>query len=509
MSPLVDSMPTNPSSTFFRPSSIVFGVVACAFFALSPTSATAREFTWELEATSTGDIPEPVPGAEQTACLIADFDGDGTLDVMVAERSQGPSIAILFRDGETWTRAVVEDEALPIEAGGDFADIDGDGDLDVSFGGDYRSNDVWWWENPGPPPYPASGWTRRLIKETGSNNHHDQAFGDFDGDGEIELAFWNQFGSDSLYLAEIPDSPREAGLWSRTEIFDAPEDSEGLDVIDIDGDGVEDLVGAGFWFEHTGGTDFTAHTIVADRSFTRSAAGQLVPGGRPEVVIVPGDASGRLAWYEWNGSSWDENVLDDLVVHGHSLAVDDVDADGNLDIFVAEMHTPGAGDDARARIFLGDGTGSFEERLVSTGVGHHESRLADMNGDGILDVVGKPFQTGAPALNVWIESALAPTDAPSAARGGTLLTSVAPNPFNAHVEFEITLETGTAVELVLYDLRGRQVREFVAGRSLAPGPHSFVWDGRDDAGNEAASGTYLLRASTPEREETRAVSLVK
>lgn len=32
---------------------------------------------------------------------------------------------------------------LAVEAGGAFYDIDGDGDLDISFGGDASSNEIW------------------------------------------------------------------------------------------------------------------------------------------------------------------------------------------------------------------------------------------------------------------------------------------------------------------------------------------------------------------------------
>ena len=42
------------------------------------------------------------------------------------------------------------DRGLNIEAGGAFADIDRDGDLDLVFGEDYTGSKVYWWENPYP-----------------------------------------------------------------------------------------------------------------------------------------------------------------------------------------------------------------------------------------------------------------------------------------------------------------------------------------------------------------------
>ncbi|HKK70618.1 MAG TPA: FG-GAP-like repeat-containing protein [Candidatus Krumholzibacteria bacterium] len=383
------------------PRLLVPALVAWLVIAIAPT---ASALEWAVESTESGNIPAPNPGDEQTACLVGDLDGDGRDDVVVAERTESPAVTVFFRRDTGWERAVIDTSTLPIEAGGALGDVDGDGDLDVSFGGDYRSNRVWWWENPGPPPYPTEGWARRLIKDGGADKHHDQAFGDFDADGDLELAFWNQGAGGVLYLAEIPADPTTAGTWSRTAIFDGPDDSEGLATGDVDGNGTIDLIGAGHWFEFTGGTSFTAHLVADGRAFTRSAVGQLVEGGRPEIVIVPGDADGPLVWYQWDGATWQANELDPDVENGHSLEIVDVDRDGRLDLFVAEMHTPGAGSDAESRVFLSQGGGNLVAETISVGTGNHESKFADVNADGRPDLVGKPYTNGAPGLNVWLQT---------------------------------------------------------------------------------------------------------
>ena len=67
-------------------------------------------------------------------------------------------------------------------------------------------------------------------------------------------------------------------------------------------------------------------------------------------------------------------------------------------------------DNPRARmwIFYGDGQGRFDKTLLASGVDNHESRVADLDGDGDLDIVVKPYTLGTPRLDVWLNAGTAP-----------------------------------------------------------------------------------------------------
>jgi hypothetical protein len=242
-------------------------------------------------------------------------------------------------------------------------------------------------------------------------------FGDFDGDGKDELVFWNQSGT-TLFLAEIPENPREAKSWKCEPIYTWSSDSEmeqrgeypawrrtheheGLAKIDMDGDGKIDIVGGGRWFKHIAGLTYLPNIIDASYVFTRSAAGDLISGGRPEVILVAGDGAAPLVMYEWQKGVWKSKVLIESLRDGHSITLVDFDKDGNLDIFTAEMQL-GKNPEPKTRILFGDGKGNFKEMLVHTGFGLHESVLADLNGDGLLDILGKPYTWQAPRLDIWI-----------------------------------------------------------------------------------------------------------
>ena len=83
-----------------------------------------------------------------------------------------------------------------------------------------------------------------------------------------------------------------------------------------------------------------------------------------------------------------------------------------------------------------------------------------------------------------------------------------PNPFNPRTTFSFTLPREGAVRLSIYDPRGRLVARPVDA-VLPVGEHQAEWDGRDRAGLEAPSGSYVARLETATGIRTRKVQLVR
>ena len=83
-----------------------------------------------------------------------------------------------------------------------------------------------------------------------------------------------------------------------------------------------------------------------------------------------------------------------------------------------------------------------------------------------------------------------------------------PNPFNPETNIQFDLPRNEQVNLVIYNTRGQQVRT-LANETYEAGSHTVTWDGRDDAGNQVASGAYFYRFTTNNHLEVKKMSLLR
>ena len=67
-----------------------------------------------------------------------------------------------------------------------------------------------------------------------------------------------------------------------------------------------------------------------------------------------------------------------------------------------------------------------------------------------------------------------------------------PNPFNPNTTIRYTIAQDAHVTLTVYDVAGRRVRTLVDDNKR-PNFYKIVWDGKNDNGEQVASGVYFYR----------------
>ena len=186
--------------------------------------------------------------------------------------------------------------------------------------------------------------------------------------------------------------------------------------------------------------------------------------------------------------------------------------------------------------------------IVGARLGQRGHNSADLNGDGLVDIVDLVLVAGAfggeaaaPSLypqalellttadvRQWLSQAqqLALTD-PAYLRGITVLEQLHaalipqetgllpnyPNPFNPETWIPYRLAEDAFVTLTIYDGSGQVVRTLEVGHQIAAFYESrskaIYWDGRNEFGEQVASGVYFYHLSAGDYSATRKMLILK
>ncbi len=278
------------------------------------------------------------------------------------------------------------------------ADFNGDGLVDV-MPNSLAVPEVAWYENP--------SWERHVIVE-GVPSVVNQAIADLDGDGTPEVAFQSAFAmqaanSEGLnWIARSQGAP--TGAWE-AELIDRFATSHHVVWADLDGDGMLELLNAPligpaslaptydqdsasvFWYDQT---DWDRH-LVADADIPgiihRVRPVQWDDSGRDHVLVASFEGVGR---YWATGSGDGMTFRKELLTRGHEgeaprLGASDVGFGRSRGERVVASVEPWHGNEV---VVYTESGGAWPRRVIFEGIGRgHEIAVLDLNGDDLVDIV--------------------------------------------------------------------------------------------------------------------------
>jgi hypothetical protein len=335
-------------------------------------------------------------GRSPGSVAIADFNGDGKLDIVTANEESGDA-SVLLGDGKGGFSPA---PGSPFPAGhrpNDLAvgDFNRDGRLDLAFAnhetqhltvllGDGRG---------GFAPAPHSPLTVAVKPHP-----HGIATGDFNGDGNLDLVT-DSWAEDRLELLfgdgrggfATPGAYVAVGKhpYQRVRVADLNGDGK-ADIVstNLDGDNVTILLGDGRGgFRQPPGSPFPCGDSpfnvaigdvngdgIPDLAIVNSPSSTSDRSGRDGLTILIGD--GRGGFKTMPGSPFATAQRPNMV------AIGDLDGDGVADVVVSNP------DSDTITIFLMSRNGAVKSRSTLTVPGHPKGlAIRDLNGDGKADIV--------------------------------------------------------------------------------------------------------------------------
>ena len=481
--------------------------------------------------TSVAPVNIPLIGLYGGVLEAVDIDSDGDEDLFVAGfRTPGQLEAALYRNDQGGFVAV--DVPFRSLALGDaaWADYDRDGDLDLVYSGVSETGAFY------TILYRNEGEGRFVEVDAGLPGlaFTSMDWGDYDHDGDPDLALSGSVLSDESYLEPVIQVWRnDNGRLVRSGVTLGSVMDGSVVWGDYDSDGALDIL------------------VLGARNVTSKRLGRIYrneDGSFVERIALPGVAGSSASWGDHDGDG-DLDILitgsnvninpmtrlyrnDGVTVNTVPAAPDDLRAqeDGRTITLLwsagSDVQTPTAALTYNIRVGTAPGLSDVMPAYSNVATGRRLRPDRGNAGQALqwklqslpigdyywsVQAIDQSLIGSAFAEEATFRVTVGPGRSTSIDAVPEYVTAIAtgyPNPFRSTVTIPFSVREATHVDITVYNVLGARVQRLTAELKAA-GAHTVRWSGEDEGGRPVAPGVYLVRMQVGGEHHTQRVTLMR
>jgi hypothetical protein len=349
---------------------------------------------------------------------LEDMNADGTPDVILQDKSR-----LVWYENPTWNAHVVvenltERDHVCLAA----RDIDGDGMAELAAGAGWKP-----WDTLGadsgyvafmirPEAGPEGEWLPHVLPHDPTTHRmrwvksvngfilvaaplHGRGSGNGEGPGARILAY------------HPPKDPRS--VWPVSVIEDDFSQTHNIDPVQWDDDPEEEILltsREGVFLYDAVGSGWKRSSLIGGTDFAGASEARLgrLGNGKPYIATIEPFHGNQVVVYQPSANNpdghWNRQVLDSDLNQGHALATGEALCSASGDFLFVGWRNPNGEGKVGVRYYAPgvDGTDWTRWTLDDNTMACEDIRLADLNDDGLLDVVAAGRSTNN--LKIYVQS---------------------------------------------------------------------------------------------------------